>query len=79
MSAAPAASPTPNHVGQAIVDSLEAHDVTRAFLVPGESFLPVLDGMHGSNIDAVVCRHEGGATYMAEATGKMTGLSLIHI
>lgn len=73
MSAAPAASPTPNHVGQAIVDSLEAHDVTRAFLVPGESFLPVLDGMHGSNIDSVVCRHEGGATYMAEATGKMTG------
>lgn len=61
------------HAGQAIVDSLALHDVERVFVVPGESYLAVLDGLHGSNIDTVVCRHEGGAAYMAEAHGKFTG------
>jgi acetolactate synthase-1/2/3 large subunit len=54
-----------------IVDSLAAHGVERTFVVPGESFLDVLDGLHGSEIETVVCRHEGGAAYMAEADGKM--------
>jgi acetolactate synthase-1/2/3 large subunit len=54
-----------------IVDSLVAHGVERTYVVPGESFLDVLDGLHGSDIDTVVCRHEGGAAYMAEADGKM--------
>lgn len=62
-----------SHVGAAIAASLAAHDVPRAFLVPGESFLPVLDGLYDSPVEAIVCRHEGGATYMAEAHGKATG------
>lgn len=62
-----------SHVGAAIAESLAAHNVTRAFLVPGESFLPVLDGLYDSPVKAIVCRHEGGATYMAEAHGKATG------
>jgi acetolactate synthase-1/2/3 large subunit len=57
--------------GHVIVDSLIAHGVERTFVVPGESFLDVLDGLHGSGIETVVCRHEGGAAYMAEADGKM--------
>ena len=57
--------------GHVIVDSLAAHGVERTFVVPGESFLDVLDGLHGSDIETVVCRHEGGAAYMAEADGKM--------
>ncbi|WP_459385617.1 thiamine pyrophosphate-dependent enzyme [Arthrobacter humicola] len=57
--------------GHVIVDSLAAHGVERTFVVPGESFLDVLDGLHGSEIETVVCRHEGGAAYMAEADGKM--------
>ncbi|WP_416139842.1 thiamine pyrophosphate-dependent enzyme [Halomonas sp. HK25] len=61
------------HAGQAIVDSLALHGVKRVFVVPGESYLAVLDGLHGSSIDTVVCRHEGGAAYMAEAHGKLTG------
>ena len=61
------------HVGKAIVNALEAHSVERTFIVPGESFLPVLDGLHDSDIDTVVCRQEGGAAYMAEAHGKATG------
>ena len=59
--------------GHAIVRALEAHGVDRVFQVPGESFLDVLDGLHDSGIDTVVCRHEGGAAYAAEADGKLTG------
>ncbi|MGL1831828.1 UNVERIFIED_CONTAM: acetolactate synthase, partial [Acinetobacter sp. HSTU-ASm16] len=54
-----------------IVDSLAAHGVERAYVVPGESYLDVLDGLYDSPIDTVVCRQEGGAAYMAEADGKM--------
>ncbi|WP_026534745.1 thiamine pyrophosphate-dependent enzyme [Arthrobacter sp. H14] len=61
------------HAGQAIVDSLSLHGVNRVFAVPGESYLAVLDGLHGANIETVVCRQEGGAAYMAEAHGKFTG------
>ncbi len=61
------------HGGQLLVEQLKAHGVSRVFSVPGESFLAVLDGLHGSGIENVVCRHEGGAAMMAEATGKLTG------
>lgn len=61
------------HAGQAIVDSLALHGVNRVFAVPGESYLAVLDGLHGASIETVVCRQEGGAAYMAEAHGKFTG------
>ena len=57
--------------GHVIVDSLAAHGVERTYVVPGESFLDVLDGLHDSDIETIVCRHEGGAAYMAEADGKM--------
>lgn len=62
---------TKKSAGHVIVDTLVAHGVERAYVVPGESYLDVLDGLHNSTIDTVVCRHEGGATYMAEAEGKM--------
>lgn len=61
------------HGGQILVDSLKANGVERIFSVPGESFLAVLDGLCGSGIDNVVCRHEGAAAMMAEAQGKLTG------
>ncbi|MDJ0629246.1 MAG: thiamine pyrophosphate-binding protein [Rhodobacter sp.] len=61
------------HGGQILVDQLKAQGVGRVFSVPGESFLPVLDGLFDSGIENVVCRHEGGAAMMAEATGKLTG------
>ena len=62
-----------SHVGIAIAETLAAHGVSRAFLVPGESFLPVLDGLYDSPVEAIVTRQEGGAAYMAEAHGKATG------
>ncbi len=41
--------------------------------MPGESYLAVLDALHDSAVRMVVCRQEGGAAYMAEAYGKLTG------
>ncbi|MDM8349570.1 thiamine pyrophosphate-binding protein [Pseudomonas sp. sp1636] len=61
--------------GQILVDALRINGVERAFCVPGESYLAVLDALHDARdeIDLVVCRQEGGAAYMAEAYGKLTG------
>jgi acetolactate synthase-1/2/3 large subunit len=61
------------HGGKILVDHLKTMGVTRVFSVPGESFLAVLDGLHESGIENIVCRHEGGAAMMAEAYGKLTG------
>ena len=61
--------------GQILVASLTAQQATHAFGVPGESYLPVLDALHDAagSLAFVVCRQEGGAAYMAEAYGKLTG------
>lgn len=59
--------------GHLIVRALEARGVERVYAVPGESYLDVLDGLHDSGIETVVCRHEGGAGFMALAEGRLTG------
>jgi acetolactate synthase I/II/III large subunit len=59
--------------GQILVDALKIHGVDIAFGVPGESYLDVLDALHDSDIRFVINRQEGGAAFMAEAYGKMTG------
>jgi acetolactate synthase-1/2/3 large subunit len=63
------------HGGKILVDALVAQGVKMAFGVPGESYLPVLDGLHDvrDKLKYVICRQEGGASYMAEAYGKLTG------
>jgi acetolactate synthase-1/2/3 large subunit len=61
--------------GEILVANLVAQGATHAFTVPGESFLAVLDALHDvrDRLSLVVCRQEGGAAYMAEAYGKLTG------
>ncbi|TCL74955.1 thiamine pyrophosphate-binding protein [Rhizobium sp. BK251] len=59
--------------GQLIVDALKANGVKRLSCVPGESFLAVLDALHDSDIDVLVCRQEGGAAMMADCWGRLTG------
>jgi acetolactate synthase-1/2/3 large subunit len=61
--------------GHLIVECLVEQGVELAFGVPGESFLAVLDGFHayGERIRFIVNRQEGGAAFMAEAHGKLTG------
>jgi acetolactate synthase-1/2/3 large subunit len=60
--------------GQLVVAALRAHGVDMAFSVAGESYLEVLDALFDApQIRLVTCRHEGGAAFMAEAYGKLTG------
>ena len=61
-------------VADLIVDALVAHGVDRAFSVPGESFLALLDALYERDeIDLVTCRHEGSASLAAIADAKLTG------
>ena len=61
------------HGGQILIDQLKIQGVKRVFCIPGESYLPALDGLYGSGIETVVGRQEGGVAMMAEASGKLTG------
>lgn len=58
--------------GEILVDQLLIQGVDRGYCVPGESYLAVLDALYDSSIQLVTCRHEGGASMMAEAYGKLT-------
>jgi acetolactate synthase I/II/III large subunit len=58
----------------ALLSVLQAHGIDRVFLVPGESYLGILDALYDfPGIDAVTCRHESGAGFMAVADGRLTG------
>jgi acetolactate synthase I/II/III large subunit len=60
--------------GQLVVEALRSHRVEMAFSVAGESYLEVLDALFDApEIRLVTCRQEGGAAFMAEAYGKLTG------
>ncbi|HYD58594.1 MAG TPA: thiamine pyrophosphate-binding protein [Burkholderiales bacterium] len=63
------------HGGKILADALVAQGVKMAFGVPGESYLPLLDGLYDARerLQLVITRQEGGASYMAEAYGKLTG------
>jgi len=57
-----------------LLDTLASHGIDRAFCVPGESYLAVMDALHDDPVlDLVTCRHEGGAAWMALADAKLTG------
>lgn len=61
--------------GHILADALAQNGVDTVFCVPGESYLPLLDGLyeHRERIALYVCRQEGGAAFMADAYGKLTG------
>ena len=61
--------------GRILVDQLGIHGADTAFCVPGESYLDVLNAFYDvrDRMRLIVCRQEGGAAFMAEAYGKLTG------
>lgn len=67
--------PPSRPAGHALVEALIAQGADTVFGVPGESFLAALDGfhVHRDHIRFVACRQEGGAAFMAEAQGKLSG------
>ncbi len=64
---------TPRTAGRLIADTLAAAGVRVAYTVPGESFLPLLDGLAAAGIRVVATRHEGGAAFMAAASAALSG------
>jgi acetolactate synthase I/II/III large subunit len=60
--------------GRILVDALLRNGVDTVYCVPGESYLPVLDALHDAHgINTITTRHEGAASNMADAYGKLTG------
>ncbi len=59
-------------VARLLAESLEAHEVDQIFCVPGESYIGLTSALIERNsIRVIVCRHEGGAGYMAVADGRL--------
>jgi acetolactate synthase-1/2/3 large subunit len=57
-----------------LVQSLKSNGMERFSCVAGESYLAVLDSvLDFPEIDVITCRQEGGAAFMAESWGKLTG------
>jgi acetolactate synthase-1/2/3 large subunit len=53
--------------GRVLADQLRIHGATRAFCVPGESYLSLLDAFYDvPEVALTVCRHESGAAMMAD-------------
>ncbi|MGM8364520.1 thiamine pyrophosphate-dependent enzyme [Virgibacillus sp. W0181] len=60
--------------GHTVVKVLETEGVKKAFCVPGESYLGVIDGLYKHpEIQLISTRHESGASFMAEAYAKASG------
>ncbi|MEC8664051.1 MAG: thiamine pyrophosphate-dependent enzyme [Pseudomonadota bacterium] len=60
--------------GQILVECLADHGIKQVTTVAGESYLAVLDALlDHPEIEVITCRQEGGAAYMAEARGKLSG------
>jgi acetolactate synthase I/II/III large subunit len=56
----------------ALLATFAANGIDRIYLVPGESFLGLLDALADfPDIDVVTCRHEGGAAFMACAEARV--------
>ena len=59
-------------VARLLAESLQAHDIDLIYCVPGESYLGLTDAISDMNrMRLVVCRHEGGAAFMAVADGRL--------
>jgi len=70
----PSLHPSSRIGGHLVADALAVQGVDTIFGVPGESYLPVLDGLYRHpDIRFVICRQEGGAAFMADAYAKLTG------
>jgi acetolactate synthase-1/2/3 large subunit len=69
----PAAPAEPMTVGRMFADAIRRAGVRWAFTVPGESFLGLLEGLEAVGINVVATRHEGAASFMAEAHAQLTG------
>lgn len=60
--------------GEIVTEVLKKEGVKKAFCVPGESYLGVIDALYEHpQIQLISTRHEGGASFMADAYAKASG------
>jgi acetolactate synthase I/II/III large subunit len=65
-------------VGFVATDVLARAGVRRLYTVPGESFLEILDAAERHpELALISTRHESGASFMAEADAKLTGMPAV--
>jgi acetolactate synthase-1/2/3 large subunit len=65
-------------VSAIVVDLLKEAGVRRCYTVPGESFLEILDAVEQhAGLSLISARHESGASFMAEADAKLTGVPAV--
>ena len=61
-------------VDRLMAETLQAHDVDLLYCVPGESYLGLTNALtEVPFVKLIICRHEGGAGFMAAADGRMRG------
>jgi acetolactate synthase I/II/III large subunit len=64
--------------GYVAADVLARAGVRRLYTVPGESFLEILDAAEEHpDLSLISTRHESGASFMAEADAKLTGMPAV--
>lgn len=66
-------SPSVKNGAELLVRSLEAQGVDYIFGVPGGAVLPIMDVLADRRPKFILCRHETGAAFMAQAWGRITG------
>ena len=71
-------SESTTRAGDAAVGAIARAGVRRLYTVPGESFLEILDAAERHpELSLVSTRHESGASFMAEADAKLTGIPAV--
>jgi acetolactate synthase I/II/III large subunit len=67
-----------SNVARTVVRMLVDAGIRRGYTVPGESFLELLDAFEAEPAMTLVStRHESGASFMAEAEGKLRGIPAV--
>ena len=67
-----------NKAGNVATGILARAGVRRLYTVPGESFLEILDAAEAHpDLSLISTRHESGASFMAEADAKLTGMPAV--
>lgn len=58
---------------EVIIETIEQHDVSFIFGLPGGSAIPIFDALVDSSIKLILTRHEQGATHMADGYARVSG------
>jgi len=61
------------NTAEALAACLVNEGVKRVFTLPGEEIMDLMEAMLDAGIELVVTRHEQGAAFMADVTGRLTG------